>query len=58
MEGVKTWLSSGSKLLLNLFPDTVTSIFGMTTLRTSLSMYFFLYNILFSLLALVTAHWR
>jgi hypothetical protein len=44
----------------NLFPDTTSvSIPAMTTLRSSLSMYvFFVYNIFFSLLVLLTAHWR
>jgi histone-lysine N-methyltransferase SETMAR len=64
-EGVKTWLSSQAADFFdiahkNLFPDTSSaSIPAVTTLRSSLHMYIFLYIIIFfSLLVLLTAHWR
>jgi hypothetical protein len=49
MEGVKTWLSPQAadcsrQAYKNLFPDTSVSILAVTTLRSSLSMYIFVYN--------------
>jgi hypothetical protein len=65
MERVKIWLSSQTSLVQaykNLFPDmTSASVLVVTTLRSSLSVYvFFVHNnnIFFSLLLLLTAHWR
>jgi hypothetical protein len=49
MEGVKTWLSS--QAYWNLLPDTTSaSIPAVTTLRSSLNMYVFLYIIKFFLI--------
>jgi hypothetical protein len=64
MKGVKTWLSSQEENLTqahkNLFPDTSVSIPVVTALKSSLSMYvLFVHNtIFFSLLVLLTPHWR
>jgi hypothetical protein len=51
MEGVKTWLNSQAAdsfdtRVQNLFPDTASAlILAVTTLRSNLSMYVFLYII-------------
>jgi hypothetical protein len=65
-EGAKTWLSSEAadvfdKGIQKLIPwyEEKCSIPAVTMLRSSLSTYVFLwYIIFFSLLVLVTAHWK
>jgi hypothetical protein len=61
IEGVKTWLSLQTSLTQaykSLFPGTIrASIPAVTTLRSRLIMYvFFVYNNIFSLFVLLTAH--
>jgi transposase len=65
MECVETWLSSqaahffdtGLQKLIPRYVRYLNSV--VTMLRSSLSMYFFVYNkFCFSLLVLLTAHWR
>jgi transposase len=63
IEGVKTWLrlqTSLTQAYKSLFPGNIrASIPAVTTLRSRLIMYvFFVYNNIFSLLVLLTAHRR